>query len=141
MIRNYFLNCRDDSTREKQWTELVQFFLPLADSAEFNFLYRPLANEVQLEQVLPNIIWQHRVNSGLYPGYKAHYKLTDDVIKFIIGRTFEDWSNFFFEDVALVKGKVELLATITHEKYIVCLLDSKQLSTFESRGFDFTGWD
>jgi hypothetical protein len=82
-----------------------------------------------------NFIAKHKI----YKSGTAHrFELKKPVKDFILSKDFTDWKHSFFEDISFFNSEeTELLATVSHENYIIKLLTEEERTQLREKGIDF----
>ena len=104
--------------------------------------YAQVVEFIQLylnEQLPVELEWlnEFRVNSiaeqKIYKSGSQHrFKLTKPIKDFVLNKDFQDWRNSFFDS-----DEIELLATVSHENYIIKLLTEDERTQLKEKGIDF----
>jgi hypothetical protein len=123
---------------DERWFELLNTYLEKADFAEFNLLYDSLELIQEIEVIEPDLIEESERKNKIYSsGTSRRYRLTERVKKFILSKSYKDWSNYQLEDLSLIKDNVEILATITHENYVFAQMNEEERERLNEQGYDF----
>lgn len=133
--RQYFCCDNFDSW---DWKYLLKNALTEAAFVEFNQL--PLDEKLPAELEWLNEYRSDSVaNQKLYTSGTQHrFELTSPVKEFVLKRDFSDWQNSFFEDISLFNSdETEILATISHERYVIKLLSQNERLLLKEKGIDF----
>lgn len=128
----------DSLKNHLKWLELLKLKMQEAEYVEFNtlFAYNDLIPE--LEALKVDLIAEGRRKDKLYASGKfRRYNLTQRMKDFLLSKSYASWSGFQFEDLSLLKGNKEILATITHENYIFILTTEEERKKLNEAGFDF----
>jgi len=74
----------------------------------------------------------------VYPsGEYIRYRLSKEVIDFVRSKELSHWRNYPLEDISFLKDGVEILATISHEDYVILLMSVEEKETRNRQGFHF----
>ncbi len=67
------------------------------------------------------------------------FLITQEVVEYITSKSYEDfdYGHGEFEDPAFFQDDILLLGTISHEDYVVMLLDEVERQQIETLGFNF----
>lgn len=123
---------------DELWKALLQEKIAEADTVEFNQLFKNGELTDEINALNACLTKKHMGKHKIYSGFQTYrYSLSESVIDFILSKQQLGWLNYEFEDFALLKGETEILATITHERYLFLLLDEEQRQYWNARGFDF----
>ena len=136
LVKKYALleNLQDN----KKWLDLLNIYIDKADFVEFNTLFDPQKLNPEIQAIESDLVEKGTRQGKIFSsGIFQRFKLIEKVKNFILSRQYQDWQNYQFEDLSLLNGKIEILATITHENYIFALMDEQQRKYLLENGFDF----
>jgi len=130
---SYYLDDNFDSYPPDRWLSVLNWVLPKANYVEINHSFSkvPIPGVLLHAEVpLPNGI--QRVYSATHRFY-----LTPEVAAFFVDKPYWYFDISTFEDVALYKDDTLVLGTITHEDYVVMLLNESERQQLNQQGLDF----
>jgi len=134
--RKYYIDNSIES--DEQWKFLLNLVFKVADTIEFNILmksYKSILDKELLSEV-PQVF--PGKTGKIYSTSKyIQFPLTDVMRNFMLLKKYSEWYNYCIEDPAFLKEGKELLATITHENYVIMLLSEEQRGVLNSKGFNF----
>jgi hypothetical protein len=120
---------KDDNDK---WYYLIDYAFSIADSVEFNVLYKSdLKREIQ--NISKDIIETTESNKR----GALKFKLSPSVKQFIKSKKYYEWNGYNLEDMTFVKNEKIFLTTITHENYIILETTEKSRNELKKKGFDF----
>ena len=136
---NYYLEVFDkNENSEERWSFLVEYALTEADSVAFNVLYRDEVLEGIEIEIFDGGLKPFKGDTKIYKSGEAVSSLINiPILNFIKGRKYSEWQNFCLEDISFIKNGVEFIATITHEDYVIALLDDDLKKKFVDMGLEF----
>ena len=137
----YYCDVSLQKTDNEKWLFLLRMVLYDSDYVEFN-VFKGCFDKIQEIE----IISKHKIDTAIpkplqkiYPRDSfIRYLLHEDVIKFILSKHYMEWENFYLEDISIFKDEMEIFATITHENYVIMLLNEAQYNDLNSKGYNFT---
>lgn len=136
---NYYCDTSLQKTDDEKWLFLLRMVLYDSDYVEFNVFKKGFNKIPEIESISKHIIDTARSKQKIYPRANfIRYVLNEDVIKFILSKKYIDWKNFYLEDISFFKDEMEIFATITHENYVILLLNEAQYNDLNSNGYNFT---
>ena len=128
----------DSFKNHEKWLELLRLKMKEADYVEFNTLYAYNDLLPELAALKEDLVSEGRRKNKIYPSGKyRRYRLTEKMKDFIFSRSYTSWSGYQFEDLSLLKGEVEILASITHENYIFIQTTEEERKELNKAGYDF----
>lgn len=134
-MRQYSIS---ENINEEKWTYLLSSRMREADAVEFNILYQPNKLQIELAELEPYLILKGKRKDKIYiSGEFRRYRLSSEVKEFIFSKSYKSWYNYQFEDLSLLKNETEVLATITHENYVILLMTEEERQELNAQGFDF----
>jgi hypothetical protein len=134
----YFIDETISKKDNDKWLKILEFAFERADGVEFNILKSD--NELQkiLAKFQDDFIEKNRRKNKIYANGKfIRFKLSDRLKEFVKSKKISTWKNYCLEDISLLNGSTEILATITHENYIYLLLTELEAEDFNNQGFNF----
>ena len=135
MGRKYYI---DNSFDQQQWETIIAEVLSIADSVEFNYLYKKKTVPPELAILKDAVIANGVRKDKVYPsGEYIRYRLSKEVIEFVKSKELSHWRNYPLEDISFLKDGVEFLATISHEDYVILLMSEEERETRNRQGFHF----
>jgi len=135
---NYYCDKSLQDNDDSKWKLLLQIVISEANFVEFNIFRQEYVNIPEITKISNNVIESYKRKKKIYRhGEIIRYKLNDEVIEFISNKSFAEWRNYYFEDISFLKDDLEILATITHENYVIVLLNENQLSDLNAKGYNF----
>jgi len=136
---NYYCDASLQKTDDEKWLFLLRMVLYDSDYVEFNVFKKGFNKIPEIESILKHIIDTASPKQKIYLRDNfIRYVLHEDVIKFILSKKYIDWKNFYLEDISFFKDEMEIFATITHENYVIMLLNEAQYNDLNSKGYNFT---
>jgi hypothetical protein len=111
----------------------------LADSVEFNILYRDDKKlKRTIELVKDDILARGERFDKIYNGTEyIRFKLTDKVKDFIKAQGILGWRNSQLEDISFLHDNFEFLGTVSYENYVILQMTEDERKFWNSRGFNF----
>jgi hypothetical protein len=121
-----------------KWQYLLSFAFDLAEEVSFNILSRKKELPQEIKDLYPDLILRETNFKKLYPTKNSiSFNLTERLKTFILSKSYSDWNNYYLEDISFYKNNQEFFATITHENYIVIIVDENQIKDLNTKGFRF----
>lgn len=120
---------KDDNDK---WYYLIDYAFSIADSVEFNVLYKSGLNH-EIKNISIDIIETTKLNKR----GALRFKLSPSVKLFIKSKKYYDWNGYNLEDMTFVKNEKIFFTTITHENYIILETSEKSRNELKNKGFDF----
>lgn len=132
----YFI---DETIKEdKEWKKLLKQVIDDCDMVELNILHRKFKKMIDSNIFKQcQIITKLDYNKIYFNGSFLRCYLDEDIKEFLLNKPYESWINYPLEDVSLLKGKNEILATITHENYVIMRLTEEERNKLNIEGFHF----
>ncbi|MCU0352054.1 MAG: hypothetical protein MUF43_14700 [Flavobacterium sp.] len=131
----------DDTFRKDddiKWNHLLDYAFDLADHVEFNILHVGQKYPSEIESLLGDLVERKHKRDKIYATDESiRFKLTDSLKNFIKSKKYNDWNNYFLEDISFIKHNLEFMATITHENYIILQMTEDLRDDLNNKNFDF----
>jgi hypothetical protein len=130
--------CDSSLNSDEKWKHLLNNIVKISDTVEFNVLQMNYADVLDNELLKEGYSIMDYPDGKLYSSGKCiQFPLTENVKNFVLLKSYADWYNFCIEDPSFRSGGKELLATVTHENYVIMLLSEKQREELNIQGFEF----
>jgi hypothetical protein len=138
-IVNYYCDASLQKTDDEKWLFLLRMVLYESDLVQFNVLKKDFDNIPEIVSISKYIVDTAKPIQKIYPRRNfIRYTLHEDVKMFILSKRYMDWKNYYLEDISFFKNDLEIFATITHENYVIMLLNEAQYNDLNSKGYNFT---
>ncbi|UII24667.1 hypothetical protein LVD15_15235 [Fulvivirga maritima] len=127
-----------DCCDEWSWKYLLRDVIPNAQFVEFN--------QPNMKQLFPQeLAWlsEFRINSvadhKIYHSGQSHrFELKQPVEDWVLSKGLKYWPKAFLQDVSFFDAEgTELMATISHKRYIIKLLSEDERLQLKDKGIDF----
>lgn len=133
--QKYYLCDQFDSW---SWKYLLHQVIAKSKYIEFNQLFIN-------EKLPPELEWMNKylvietANNKIYKsGNSKRFEITDSITHFILSKEFREWRDSYFEDISFFSQEgTEILATITHENYVIKLMTESEKVEMKDKGIDF----
>ena len=130
--------CDNTINSNEKWQYLLSLVVTECDHVAFNVLQKNFESVLEKDLINEAETLNYKKNEKIYSsGKQLLFPLNEKVLKFINSKEYNEWKNFCIEDPSFMKDGKEILATITHENYIIMLLSEKQRVMLNSKGFEF----
>ncbi len=135
----YYCDASFNQDDDEKWFYLLDIVFPKCNTVEFNILLKGYDTVSEIVKLSKYLIQKRKKKEKVFvSGYSVEYLLNDSLKHFIKSKRYIDWQNYYFEDIALLQNGKEILSTITHENYVIMLMDENQRNELNSKGFDFS---
>jgi hypothetical protein len=123
---------------KNKWEYLLDYIFNQADQVEFNILRHNEPVPTEISAISDDLIgFDKRKNKIYYRRTSVKYSLTNQVKAFIKSKQYQEWHNYYYEDMSFLLHSQEILATITHEDYVIMMLTKEQKIELTNLGYDF----
>jgi hypothetical protein len=134
----YYVDSTINTVDHDKWLLLLEYAFNLADQVEFNVLKQSKDFFNFLVTFQDSLTDPAKPIDKIYTrGEYIRLELTKEVKDFIKSKYYNDWYNYFLEDISFLKNGLEFFATITHENYVIIKLDESDRDYFNKQGFSF----
>jgi hypothetical protein len=139
MTKRFYCDESLKASEKDKTDDLLNYAFMLADSVEFNILYRDDKKlERTIEMIKDDILARGERFDKIYNGIEyIRFKLTDKVKDFVNRKGILGWRNSQLEDISFLHDNFEFLGTVTHENYVILQMTEDERNSWNSRGFNF----
>lgn len=136
--RKYF--CCDNLSNYDPWPwkHLLREVIPKSKYVEFNqlFLNQEIPGElIWMEQFRVKDVSENKIHKA---GPLHRFQLASPIQDFIMNKEYESWRNFYYEDLSFFAADgTELMATVSHENYVIKLMTENEQKELKEKGIDF----
>jgi hypothetical protein len=120
------------------WKYLLRQVFPKSSFVEFNQLNikENLPSELYwMEEFRLNKVSEHKIYKS---GTQHRFQLTSKIKNFILSKEYQEWCNTYFEDMSFFnEDEIELLATVSHENYVIKFMTEHERSDLKNKGINF----
>ena len=135
---NYFYDDSLKVTDDEKWYHLIDMVINKSDSVEFNILYKNIESVPEIKNLSHHLIEKgKRKNKIFSSGEYLKFHLKEEMKDFIRSMKYSEGFNYYIEDISFIESNVEILATITHENYVIMLLSENQKNDLNKQGYNF----
>jgi hypothetical protein len=139
MTKKFYCDESLKADDKEKTNNLLDYAFGLADSVEFNILYRD-NNELErtIESVKEDLLARGQRFDKIYNGTEyIRFRLSDKVKDFIRKKGIRGWRNTQLEDISFLRQNFEFLGTVSHENYIILQMTEDERKSWNEKGFNF----
>ncbi|WP_188816312.1 hypothetical protein [Hymenobacter cavernae] len=118
--------------KQYKWSRILMYALDNSNEILFNILFEGKEFTDIINYLRESILGIYNIAPKIYNSGKViRLALNEDTKRFILDKKWAEWKGFPLEDVSFIKDDIELVATITHEDYILINLTDEEKIIFE----------